>query len=392
MKNLNKEINKISMISTLPPLKGMSPYTLGLVKELSKEIEINFFGFKSLYPEFLYPGGTKTSEQEPKLPNLNIKNTLTWYNPFSWIYTGFKIKDKIIHVQWWSWFLAPVYITTLTIVKLRGKKVIMTIHNVEPHEKSFIKNFLNTSVISLASEYIVHSEDNKKKFEKYAKNKKINVLPIGLEEKKQINRQEAIKEINSKLNSDIKQNDKVILFFGNIRDYKGLDVLIEVYNDIKKQNNENNSIKLIVAGESWEKQITELIKSNKDIIFSNGFIPPSEVVYYFSASDLVVFPYKYFDASSAAASDAISYGKAIVVTKTGGLPTLVKDKNVIAVPNSKDSLKKAILYTLYNNNNNNNNNNKDKNKIRKLEQDSKSIASSLSWKSVAKKTLEVYRG
>ncbi len=357
------------MISTLPPIKGMSPYTLGLVKELSKEIEINFFGFKSIYPEFLYPGGTKTSEQEPTIKNLKIKNTLTWYNPFSWIYTGFKIKDKIIHVQWWSWFLAPVYITTLSIAKLRGKKVIMTIHNVEPHEKSFIKNFLNNSVISLASEYIVHSEDNKKKFEKYAKNKKINVIPIGLEEKKQILRDKARKKLK------LSDKDIVLLFFGNIRDYKGLDVLIEVYNDLKKQD---KNLKLIIAGQSWEKKITDEIISNKEIIFSNGFIPNSEVVNYFSASDLVVFPYKYFDASSAAGADTISYSKAIVVTKTGGLPTLVKDKRVIAKPNSKDSLKKAILYAIKNKN--------------RLEMDSKDIARQFSWKIVAKKTLEVYKG
>ena len=112
----------VSMLSTLPPIKGLSPYTLGLVKELSKMCEITFYGFKSIYPEFLYPGGTKTNEEEPKIKNINLHNNLTWYNPFSWIKTGFQIKTAVVHVQWWSWFIAPVYYTVLKIAKLREKK------------------------------------------------------------------------------------------------------------------------------------------------------------------------------------------------------------------------------------------------------------------------------
>jgi len=359
---------RVSMISTLPPIKGMSPYTLGLVKELSKECEIDFYGFKSIYPEFLYPGGTKTNEPTPEINNVNILNKLTWYNPFSWISVGFKINTDILHVQWWSWFLAPVYLTTLSIAKMRGKRIIMTIHNVKPHEKSFLKNFLNNSVINLADEYIVHNEDNKEKFVQYAKGKKIYVTAIGLDIKKTINQKEARKKLNIPLNS------KVLLFFGNIRDYKGIDVLLESF---KELSSKNKDLILVVAGQCWEKSIKEKLKQN-NIIYSGGFISSEDVTNYFSACDLAVYPYKYFDASSAAGADAISYGKPLVITNVGGLPELVKDKNIIAKPSDADSLTKAIIYSL---------NNKNK---KNLEQDSKRIAKQFSWKDIAQKTREVY--
>ena len=351
------------MISTHPPIKGLSPYTLGLVKELSKNVEIDFYGFKSIYPEFLYPGGTKTNEPEPTIKNVNIKNYLTWYNPFSWIRTGLSINTDIVHAQWWSWFLAPVYLTTLTIAKLRGKKIIMTIHNVKPHEKSFIKNFLNNSVIGLANEYIVHSEDNKRKFNS---KKNVSVIPLGLDIKKEIKKETAIQKLN------LPQNKSFLLFFGNIRDYKGLDILISALEEMKRQD-----VILLIAGQIWDKKLLDQIKNKTNIIYSNGFVKPEEVIYYFSASDLVVYPYKYFDASSAAAAEALSYEKAIVVTNVGGLPELVKDKNVIAKSNDVTDLKDKIVYAL-------------KNKM-KLEKDSKAITKKFAWNVIAKMTRGVYR-
>jgi hypothetical protein len=95
-------MKSISMISSLPPVKGVSPYTKELMKELSKKCKIEFFGFKSIYPEFLYPGGTNTEEEAPKFQNTTISNRLTWYNPFSWISVGYSIKTSVVHAQWWS--------------------------------------------------------------------------------------------------------------------------------------------------------------------------------------------------------------------------------------------------------------------------------------------------
>ena len=365
---------KVSTLSTLPPIKGLSPYTLSLLQELSRNCEIEFYGFKSIYPEFLYPGGTKTDESQPNFKNVNIHNRLTWYNPFSWIGVGFDIDTKIFHVQWWSWVLSPMYLVFLSIAKLRGKKIIMTIHNVKPHEKSFVKNFLNDSVIGLADEYIVHNENNRKMFlDIHQTKKKVHVIPIGISVIKDSSKSKS----NLRKQYGFSADDKILIFFGNIRDYKGLDVLIKSLSKIKDEK-----VKLIIAGKPWKdfeeynKIIQEFNLQSKVRLFL-GYNSNEVVSELFVISDVAVFPYKEFEASSAAAADGISHSKAIVITNVGGLPDLVKDKNVIAKPNNVEDLADKIIYSLRN--------------INKLEKQSKDIAQKFLWKDVAKKTGEVYR-
>lgn len=370
----NGKKKRISILSTLPPTKGLSPYTLGLVEEISKLCGVEFYGFKSIYPNFLYPGGTKTSEKEPSIKNMNIKNNLAWYNPFSWIKTGFQIDTEIIHAQWWSWFLAPIYVVTLTIAKWRGKKIIMTIHNVKPHEKSFIKNWLNNSVLNLADEYIVHSEDNKKQFISLNKTKKItHVIPHGI-----IKIEKSLKTIiELKKEYNFNKKDKILLFFGNIRDYKGLDVLLKSLNKIKDKN-----IKLIIAGKPWKnfEEYDDLIKKYNlggRVRLFLEFNSNEKVAELFKISDLVIFPYKEFEASSGAGAVGLNFEKPLVVTDVGGLPELVKDKKVLAKPNNVDDLAEKIEYAFKN--------------LKKLEKDSKEKLKEFSWKEIADKTLEVYR-
>jgi len=368
-------MRRISLLSTLPPVKGLSPYTLGLVNELSKNCEIGFYGFKAIYPEFLYPGKSKTEEKEPKIKNVKIINNLAWYNPFSWIKTGFQIDTKTIHAQWWSWFLAPLYLITLGIAKRRGKKIILTIHNVKPHEKSFIKNWLNISVLKLADEFIVHSENNKKQFLGLTKTKKkISVIPHGIIQMKKTK----LTNLFLRKKYGFKKNDRILLFFGNIRDYKGLDVLLDSLRNIQ-----NKSVRLIIAGNPWgsferyEKQIKENNLKQKCTLFL-GFNSEQKLSELFKLSDLVIFPYKEFEASSGAGTVALFYEKPLVVTNVGGLPNLVNDKKVIAKPNDSEDLKQKILYALRN--------------LKKLKENSKTKAKEFSWKKIAKKTLGVYRG
>jgi glycosyltransferase involved in cell wall biosynthesis len=364
---------RISMLSTLPPIKGMSYYTLGLVKELSKMCEIDFYGFKSIYPEFLYPGGTKTKTKEPQLNDLRIYNFLTWYNPFSWIKTGFSFKSNIVHAQWWSWFLAPAYYVSLKIAKLRGKKIILTVHNIKPHEKSFLKNFLNRSVLGLADEYIVHSENNRKLFlnEMNAK-KKISTISHGIIEMKK----SKVSRSFLRKKYQFSTNDRVLLFFGNIRDYKGLDILLESLSQLRDKN-----IKLIIAGNPWSgfekyQNIINKLALNSRIRLLLEFNSDQKVSEIFRISDLVVYPYKEFEASSGAASVALDFGKPIVVTNVGGLPELVKDIKVVAKPENILDLNNKISYALAN--------------LNRLGKDSNDIKKKFSWAKVAEKTLEVY--
>ena len=365
---------KISMLSTLPPIKGISDYTSGLVEELSKKCEIDFYGFKSIYPEFLYPGGTKSDKKEPKIENLNIYNYLTWYNPFSWIKTGLAIKTKILHVQWWSWVLAPMFLTILGIAKLRKKRIIMTIHNVKPHEKSLIKNFLNKSVIGLATEYIVHSKNNKEMFLKEIKTKKrVSVIPHGITKIKE----PPISTISLRKEYGFSDDDKILLFFGTIREYKGLDILLEALKLIKDEK-----VKLLIAGKPWEKfeRYNNIIKDlniNSRVKLFLGFIIESKVAELFKISDVVVLPYKDFEASSGVGSIILGFNMPLVITKVGGLPELVINKRVIAKPRNSTDLSKKLIYAL--------------NNLGKLKLDSTKKLEEFSWDNLIRKLIEVYK-
>lgn len=300
--------NKITLISSLPPIKGISPYTVSLITNLQNKIDIDFIGFDHIYPEFLYPGGSKTNSFQKYKFNSNVKvnNTINWYNPFSWMVAGFSIKTKIVHAQWWSWVLAPIYLMILSIAKLRGKKIILTIHNVNPHEKLFIAKFLNNSVIKLADEYVVHSLENKKTFLEISKtDKPIHIVPHPPILLPKCNL--SLEDLRKKYSYTSK--DKIILFFGNIRPYKGLDILLKAMSLIK-----DNNIKLIIAGKPWDN-----FNSYQQIIDKNNlqsrcklileFISDEQLSELCSLTNIFCFPYKHFDSASGVVSVTSQYPK-----------------------------------------------------------------------------------
>lgn len=300
--------NKITLISSLPPIKGISPYTVSLINNIQNKVDVDFIGFNHIYPKFLYPDGSKTDKfQKYKFnSNVKIKNILDWYNPFSWIRAGYSIKTKTVHVQWWSWVLAPIYLTILSVAKLRGKKIILTIHNINPHEKNIIAKLLNNSVLKLADEYVVHGLENKKTFLKINKtNKSVYVIPHPpiLLPKCHL----SIEDLRQKYGYI--QKDKLILFFGNIRPYKGLDILIKAVSLIK-----NNNIKLIIAGKPWGsfdmyQQMINKYKLQSRCKLLLEFISDEQLSELCTLVNIFCFPYKHFDSASGVISITSQYNK-----------------------------------------------------------------------------------
>lgn len=376
---------KATLIGTLPPIKGISPYCLELLKSLSKNIEVEFIGFKKLYPDFLYPGGTKIEDKDYKVPeikNAEIRNILTYYNPFSWIWAGLTVKGEIIHTQWWAHVLAPIYLVILSICKIRRKKIVITAHNILPHESSKLNNFLNKIILIFGDKFIVHNNENKENLSNFYNipQENISVIPHGILVPvpiKTISKKEARKYLK------IPQNKRVLLHFGNIRDYKGLDILLKSLTFIRK---EIKDVILIIAGRPWKnwEKYDKIIKENSisTIVMEKlDFIHPSEVEYYFSASDIVVLPYKYFDSQSGVGALALPFKKPLIVTNVGGLPDFVKDKRAIAKPNNPEDLARKIIQIL-----------KDENLLEKLSKDSEELAKKYNWDKIAKETVELYEG
>lgn len=376
--------NTVTLIGTLPPIKGISPYCQELLESLSKKVKVEFIGFKKLYPDFLYPGGTAVEDSNKYNTNLMknavIRNILTYYNPLSWIWIGFTIKGKIIHAQWWSHVLAPVYFVVLSICKCRRKKIIITVHNVLPHESSKLNKFLNGVVLCWGDMFIVHSTRNIEEMNRIfgVPEEKIIRIPhgiLGSFKDGMVTQEDAREKLNFPLDC------KIILFFGNIREYKGLDVLLEAFSYVI---NEVNNVLLVIAGFPWAKweKYEELIEKNnlsKNIKLFLEFIPSDEAKYFYYASDLVVLPYREFMSQSGAGAVALAFEKPLIVTDVGGLPELVKDKKFVVEPNNPRALAEKISLALG-----------DDGLIKKLSEDSRDLAEEYSWDKIAEKTVELY--
>lgn len=368
----------ITVIGTLPPLVGLSPYTKELVHALSKNICVHFLGFRRLYPAFLFPGRLTDDTTIPlsENENLKIRNVLDWFNPFGWIIEAFKIETPVIHAQWWSYPLALIYIIILGINKLRGKKIIITVHNVKPHERNILKTFMNQCVFHLADEYIVHTDQNRTELQKSIKHKNIHIIPHGLitHPLENITKQSARNRLK------IDQSEKILLCFGHIRDYKGLDTAIKALSLIREEN-----VKLLIAGKCWEdwKKYNDLIARlhmENRIILIIDYIPTNEIEPIFRSSDLILLPYRHFEAQSGVGALILPYGIPMIVSNTGGLTDYVSDNNCIIEPNAHEELAQKITRIL-----------RDPNLYATLVQNIKEKKKELNWETIAEKTIGLYK-
>jgi len=376
---------KITMIGTLPPIKALSPYCYHLADALSKKIDLEFISFKNILPNILYCGGQK--EDKDYSFNFRTSNCMTWYNPFSWIKAGIKAKGDIIHFQHWQLYANLMYCFILPIVKIRGKKIIMTVHNVTPHTTDkpsiFLDKKLNRFMFPYTDHFIVHNKRNIDKFLKLHKidKNKISIVPHGTmmpyQKIKNISKKDARKHLK------IPSDKKVILFFGYMWSYKGLEVLLKSLKIVKEKM---NNVVLLLAGQplrNWKKY-EKIIKEQglEDFVIKElKYIPDSETEYYFSCADLVALPYYEhpFDTHGGVGALALSFNKPMIVTDVGGLPEYVKDKRVVSNPNNVEELSQKIISVL-----------NDETLLKKLSKDSKELSKELSWDKIAEKTIKAY--
>ncbi len=365
---------RVSMLSTLPPSKGVSLYTLGLVRELVHHCRLEMYGFRALYPRFLYRGDTTTDEPEPALTGMQIHNLLAWYDPGSWLKTGLRIDTPLLHAQWWSWFLAPVFASVLGTARLRGRKILLTVHNVAPHEKSLLTRSLHASPYPLADAYIVHNQENRRSLAaRVASHKPIFVIPHGtLDFKQFLPENQRVREA-----LQLDAGDTLLLFFGNIRPYKGLDDLLRALARLPDPR-----LKLHIAGNPWQdfasyRALIDQLGLSARVSFELGYLRNERVAALFDACDLVVCPYRQFESSSGAASVALDFGRPLIVTRVGGLPDLVREPRVVAQAGDPESLAASICYGLEHR--------------ATLAETSRVLGEEFSWSQVAARTAEVYK-
>lgn len=379
-----KKFLTIAVLGSLPPLRALSSYCLEFSLAMAEFAEIDFISFKKIYPAFLYPGGKL--KEDSTFPSLNhdrlsVKRRLTWYNPATWLREGFFSKADLLHAQWWSLPLFPIYLFICIGFKLRGKPVVFTVHNVHPHEKSRLFAIFSGLLFKLGDHFIVHSEKNRiQMIQRYdIPEERVTAIPHGpldFHTLKKVSRETARKKMK------IQPEEKVILLFGAIRPYKGIDTAIFAFDQVRKKIPE---ARLLIAGKLWEKwnPYAEMIKNRKlekyiQTVFQ--YIPSDMVSIFFSAADLVILPYHHFDSQSGVGSIAVSFRKPMIVTNTGGLPELVENLRNIVPPKDPDALAREIIKSL-----------NTPGRLKEMTAEAEVVSKKIAWPALAKNTLSVYK-
>ncbi|MCD4747358.1 MAG: glycosyltransferase [Bacteroidales bacterium] len=342
----NKEKRKIVIIGSAYPLRGgLATYNERLAKAYQQNgDEVIIYTFKLQYPKLLFPGKTQYSTDPPP-ENLNIKIAINSINPFNWFIIGWKIKKikpDLVIIKFWIPFMALCLGTIARLIRSKKHtKIISIIDNIIPHEKRVGDRMLAKYFVKSVDGFIAMSKTVSNDLETFDKQKPKRFCPHPLYD----NFGYPIPKNVAKKTLNLNENTNYILFFGFIRDYKGLDLLLEALgNKCLKEL----PLKLIVAGEFYtdSKPYFDIIKKNnlKDkVIMINDFIPDSYVLNYFCACDIVVQPYK--DATQSGVTQiAYHFNKPMIITDVGGLAEIVPDGKVgYVVERDSEKIAEAIL-------------------------------------------------
>jgi D-inositol-3-phosphate glycosyltransferase len=318
----------ISIGPAFPYRGGPATFTDRLTQQFSAEgHDIEIFTFSLQYPKLLFPGKTQyTDGPEPK--GIKIIRMINSINPFNWITTGIKIKKAmpdILLIRFWLPFMGPCFGTIARIARSnRHTSVICIFDNVIPHEKRVGDKILTRYFTNSIDGAIAMSETVRNDLNIFRQELPVKLSPHPLFDNYglPVGRAEALKNLN------LDENYSYLLFFGFIRAYKGLDLLIDAFSDSRLRN---RKLKLIVAGEFYEddKPYRALIKKynlESEIILFDHFIKDTEVPFFFCASDLVIQPYR-TATQSGVTQIAFYFEKPMLVTDVGGLREIVQDGN-----------------------------------------------------------------
>jgi D-inositol-3-phosphate glycosyltransferase len=319
-------MNIISIGPAYPYRGGPATFNDRLAQQFILEgHNIEIYTFTLQYPRFLFPGKTQYT-QGPPPENVKISRKVNSINPLNWLVTGLKIRKErpdFLLIRFWLPFMGPCFGTISRIARSnRHTAVICIFDNVIPHEKRPGDKNLTKYFTSSIDGAIVMSQTVLQDLKYFQKTIPVKLSPHPLFDNygKPVTRNEALSRLN--LDPDY----SYLLFFGFIRAYKGLDILIEAFSDVRLRS---RKLKLIIAGEFYEDDASyrALIKKHNlenKILFFDHFILDNEVAFFFSAADIVVQPYK-SATQSGVTQIAFHFEKPMLVTDVGGLREIVED-------------------------------------------------------------------
>ncbi|MBS9767680.1 MAG: glycosyltransferase, partial [Flavobacteriaceae bacterium] len=281
---------KIAMLSTFYPYRGgIAQFNARLYKELAKSHEVRAYTFSRQYPSVLFPGKTQYVEANDDAEKISAKRVLDSINPFSYWKTAKEIaswQPDVLILRFWHPFFAPSLGTVAKLLK-KKTKIITLVDNAVPHEDKFFYRPFIHYFVQQSQGFIAMSKIVQKDLAYFAPKTPclLKQHPLYNHFGEKANREEVLQSYN------LSKDKKTLLFFGFIREYKGLDILLKAFGQL------DNSYQLLVAGESYTdfSKYQNLIDENpnkEQILVLNRYIADEEVARLFSCADVCVQPYR----------------------------------------------------------------------------------------------------
>jgi glycosyltransferase involved in cell wall biosynthesis len=332
---------RISIFSAFHPFRGgIAQFNERLVQSLEKEHNIQAFTFKQQYPNFLFPGTSQFVENESVNDAIKAKRIVSTFNPFSYLTAARQLKKAaptLFITNYWMTFFA-VFMGIFASKQAKSTPKIAIIHNLIPHEPRFFDKWLNRFFTKRYDGFIVMSDSVHQDVLAI----KPNAAIMRINHPWYDHFGDKIDQTTARKELAIDPQLKTILFFGLIRDYKGLDLLIEAVSLL------NNEYQLVIAGEVYSQleKYTTLINQSpakNRIHFFNRYIPTDEVNRYFSAADVCVLPYRTATQSGIIAT-AFHFEVPIISTNVGGLKKLIghNEKGLVIENKTPKNLAESI--------------------------------------------------
>lgn len=342
-------MKKIIIIGPAYPYRGGNSLFVSHVYDILKEkFEVKIYNYKLLYPSILFPGKTQFDESGKTIKQAPNKRLVNSINPFNWIKVASLIKNEnanLVIFDWWHPFFSFCHFAISGLIKSKyNNKILFITENVISHEANVIDKSLTKVGLSNASAFLSLSEKVERDLEFVAAGRKVyrSELPVydcyNFDDKKN--------NSSTKKDFGFDENSKLLLFFGYVRKYKGLDLLIDALAELVKKD---STYKLLAAGEFYDdekyyRDKIEVLKLNNSVKLLNQFIPNEEVAKYFEPSDLVVLPYR-SATQSGILNLAYGFYKPVLVTDVGGLAEFVDNGKTgyVIQPDSQNDLIDGII-------------------------------------------------
>ena len=318
---------KIVILGPAHPYRGgLASIMQTMAREYqSRGHEVKIYTFTVQYPELLFPGKSQFVDT-PAPEDLHIERVMNTVNPINWVRLGLRLKREkpdMILMKYWTPFMAPCFGTVARIARQNGlTKVICQVDNVEPHEHHIIDKPCNHYYLGAVDGFVYMSEQVHGELGEYSSAPQIfSPHPMFENFGSRIDRAEACEALGLDPTVDYS------LFFGLIRDYKGLDLLLKAWAQWRPMGR-----KLLVAGEFYTSkepylQLIEQLGLRDDVVLHDWFIDDEKVKNYFSVADLLVLPYR-TATQSGVTQIAYNFSLPMLVTRVGGLPEIVPDGRV----------------------------------------------------------------